>query len=82
MTVLLYQCACGEVISPSRWRAGKRQCLDCAISKMVSHVDQMKRKSGPAWDRYCQVMGGIMGFESKADSEEDHGSQGHGSVDH
>ncbi len=53
-----------------------RTCVSCGLARLVVHVAQMKRKSGPAWDHYCDVMRGTIGDVSKANREGDHGSPG------
>lgn len=76
------QCPCGEPIAKSRWRLGKRDCVPCALARSVQHTLQMKRKSGPGWDRYLLSLRRILAEDSSAVDGVDHGNQGDGVLDH
>lgn len=52
MATLMYTCHCGQSITPKRWRAGKRSCVDCAMAKLLLHNLQMSAKQGDAWNRW------------------------------
>lgn len=64
MPSLYLQCPCGQPIAKTRWRLGKRLCVDCGIAKGLIHNVQLNRKEGPAWDRLKEAWRAMIAEES------------------
>lgn len=76
MATLLYTCHCGQSIKPSRWRLGKRDCVDCAMARSVSHNLQLSQHKGAAWNAWRDAMLDFIGREESTTEEKDNGSEG------
>lgn len=71
MPSLYMQCQCGNDISATRWRAGKRVCTPCGIASGVRHSQEMHEKSGAGYELWRIAMLKLL---SDSDSD-DGGSQ-------
>ena len=82
MPTLYQQCECSKAISPSRWRAGKRNCPECALAKMLIHNHQMSLKKGPEYDTWVESMRASLPLPEESDKGDKNGSQGKRAADH
>lgn len=57
---MVEKCPCGERIPHGRWRRGKRDCVNCAMTRVVMHNHSMRERKGKGYDSWAKGMRAIL----------------------